>query len=57
MSGRILFMIIIFSFFGIIDDIFKIWLRKREGKKVNYDCSKCSAWDCPGYDCIKHRGE
>ena len=56
MSGRILFIMIILGFVNVLDDIIMSFIRKKMGKKANYDCSKCEAFDCPNIECMKHRG-
>lgn len=56
MGMRILIMIIFFAFIGIINDIVRLWLQKRDAKKNNYDCKKCGVWDCPYRECVKNKG-
>ena len=34
---------------------FQNWLKKKDGKKAEYNCSKCKAFDCVGKKCFKER--
>ena len=31
-------------------------IQEREGKKSNYNCNNCKAWDCPAKQCSKKMG-
>lgn len=49
--------LIIMGVFGLINDLFGIWLFKRYSKKANYNCENCKVWDCPNKECRKYRIE
>ncbi len=56
---NIKFIIIYSLVFGVISTISNFIHKKiqeREGKKANYNCSKCQAWDCPAKECSKKMG-
>lgn len=57
MYKSFLYLMIIFGFYSVINDIIHSATQRRYGKKCNYDCSKCKSWDCPNHECLKHRGE
>lgn len=55
MSVRILIMMLIFGFCGFINEVFINFFRSRYAKKSNYDCDKCTVYDCPNKECMKKR--
>lgn len=46
---------VVFAVSSTISNFFHKKLQESEGKKVNYDCLKCTAWDCPAKQCIKKK--
>ena len=53
---RMLLFCIVFGVIDVISSFFHKKLQEREGKKVNYECTKCQAWDCPVKVCKKNMG-
>lgn len=49
----LLFILIIF---GFINSILGYKLIYKQAKKANYNCLKCSVYDCPSKHCIKKKG-
>lgn len=56
MEIKYIFTILILGFLGILINILGYKFIERKAKKANYNCLKCSIYDCPSKICITKKG-